>query len=121
MDEVRGRLSSALDDVCVTVKETADRNEQILSRASGLQRAWEKGGSLRDLVVVEDRPMLVELLRENLDSLAEACSRLRRAQVLALYNEGATTEEIARLFKVTRQRISTVLREARASAASTAT
>lgn len=117
MNERREYLIQALDAVCGTVKEVASRNEEILHRASDLQQGSKEGGDLRHLVASADGGLLVNLMKENLEALAEASSRLRRAQVLALYEEGSTTEEIARIFGVTRQRISTVLREARSGRA----
>lgn len=113
MDEQREDLVAALDEVCVAATESSERNAAIVQRAGELQDASRTGKSLR-AVVGDGRPLLVDLLRENLEALAVASSRLRRAQVVALYAEGSTTDEIARLFGVTRQRISTLLRDGRA-------
>jgi len=55
----------------------------------------------------------VELTRDNLATLVEAGSRLRRAEAHALHAEGMTMEQIAELFGVTRQRVSALLRSDR--------
>jgi CRP-like cAMP-binding protein len=47
------------------------------------------------------------------ERLAKAASRLRRTQARALREEGMTTDRIAELFGVSRQRVSALLKESR--------
>jgi hypothetical protein len=53
---------------------------------------------------------VVELMTESLDALLEAGSRLRRAKARALYEDGVTMAAIGKLFGVTRQRVSCLIR-----------
>jgi predicted transcriptional regulator len=52
----------------------------------------------------------VELLTESTESLHTFGSRVRRSEARVLHTEGMPMERIARLFGVTRQRVSTLLR-----------
>lgn len=102
----------ALDDVITALRENNERNEHVLARAESLRRRRFEGTRWSDLVSDEERPLIVELLTQNMQALATAGSRLRRLQAKALHDEGLTMERIASLFGVTRQRISELLREA---------
>ncbi|MCW2991181.1 MAG: hypothetical protein JWM73_1775 [Solirubrobacterales bacterium] len=72
----------------------------------------EAGDSYRDIVGAESGPLLVEMLTEATQALDAAGAAFRRAEASALYDEGMTMDEIAEAFGVSRQRVSTLLREA---------
>jgi predicted transcriptional regulator len=55
--------------------------------------------------------LIVQLLTESAETLHEHGSRVRRTEARALHREGLTMDQIARLFGVTRQRVSALLRE----------
>jgi DNA-directed RNA polymerase sigma subunit (sigma70/sigma32) len=99
----------ALDALVGTLHDNARRIDQALARADAVRRQREAGQRYLE-IVDSDEPLLVNLLSENLQSLLTAGSRLRRAEARALHAEGATMEQIARLFGVTRQRISALIR-----------
>jgi len=63
----------------------------------------------RDIVLNEQRPLIVELLTESLELLSAVGSRLRRVEASVLHEDGLTMDEIAALFGVTRQRVSVLL------------
>jgi transcriptional regulator with XRE-family HTH domain len=54
--------------------------------------------------------LIVQLLTENANLLLSYGTRVRHTEALALHREGMAMEQIARLFGVTRQRISGLLR-----------
>lgn len=103
----------ALDELVAALADTS-AVEHALERADTVRQRRMEGASYRDLTTDEQRPLLVELISDHLSRLAEAGARFRRAEAAALHQEGATMEEIARAFGVSRQRVSAILREARA-------
>ena len=102
---------SALDDLTAALQENSQRNAVVIKRASQLRKAREKGTAWSELVSEDERPLIVELLTQNMTALSTAGSRLRRLEARALHDEGLSMERIAKLFGVTRQRISELLRE----------
>jgi hypothetical protein len=103
----------ALAGLVRALRENSDRIEGTISRAERIRRQREVGLSYREIESGEERPLIVELTRDNLAALVEAGSRLRRAEARALHAEGMTMEQIAELFGVTRQRVSALLRSER--------
>jgi DNA-binding transcriptional regulator LsrR (DeoR family) len=59
---------------------------------------------------MEQRPLLVQLLTQTTELLQTYGNRVRTTEARALYSEGMTMDEIAQLFGVSRQRVSTLLR-----------
>ncbi len=100
----------ALDGLVRALRENRSRIEATIERAERIREQREQGMSYREIESGVDRPLIVELTRDNLAALVEAGSRLRRAEARALHAEGMTMEQIAELFGVTRQRVSALLR-----------
>jgi transcriptional regulator with XRE-family HTH domain len=96
-------LDGALDEHLVMIDRMKHRIEEI--------RAWlREGRSLTQIVPNEETPLLVQLLTRSTSLLQSYGNRVRRAEARALHGEGMTMDEIARLFGVTRQRVSALLR-----------
>ncbi len=106
----------ALDDVVAAVRANVEAERRIVRRAAVIRSARRRGRDYRSIVTVEERPLIVEMLRQNQERLATAGSRFRRAEALALRREGLTLDEIAALFGVTRQRVIALLDDKRGSA-----
>ena len=87
------------------------RAERMKERIAEIQQALGAGASLRDVVPQESPPLIVELLTQSAEHLSAYGSRVRRTEARALHQEGLTMEQIAQLFGVTRQRVSTLLRD----------
>lgn len=102
---------AALDGLVAALETNTVQIARILDRAEALRRARLAGGAYRDIVTAEHRPLIVEMLRSNLDRLLTAGSRFRRAEATALRAEGMTYDDIAALFGVTRQRVIALVRE----------
>jgi hypothetical protein len=100
----------ALDELVRALRENASRIEATIERAEQIQRQRDEGLSYREIESGDDRPLIVEMTRDNLANLVHAGSRLRRAEAGALHAEGMTMEQIAELFGVTRQRVSALLK-----------
>lgn len=103
-------LLVALDELVIALQENIRRNTEAIARAEEIKRERAAGKAWSD-IVSGDRQLIVELLTRNLSALATAGSRLRRLEARALHEEGLSMERIGRLFGVTRQRISELLRQ----------
>jgi hypothetical protein len=97
---------TALDDVVEELEQTKQRTTVALRRAQLIRRLRAQGRSYREIVQSGQRPLVVQLLSQMIDGLRSAGSRFRRATAQALRRDGMTTDEIARLFGVSRQRVS---------------
>ena len=103
----------ALEGLVRALRTNAARIDATIARAERIREQREAGLSYREIESGVDRPLIVELTRDNLAALVEAGSRLRRAEARALHAEGMTMEQIAELFGVSRQRVSALLRSNR--------
>jgi DNA-directed RNA polymerase specialized sigma24 family protein len=103
----------ALDAVRQAIESNTRMSTVVIDRVNDVQRRRRAGQNYRDIIRAEERPLMVELLRENLERLLDAGSALRRAQAVALHEEGLTMDQIAELFGVSRQRVSALIRDAR--------
>jgi len=99
----------ALDNLISTIGEVRDLLDRASVQAARVTRRRRTGESWRELVPSEPRPLVVEMLTMAQERLTAAGSQWRRAQAKALYEEGLTTQGVADLFGVTRQRISALL------------
>jgi hypothetical protein len=100
---------AALEDLETVLRETTERNRTAILRADAIRRLREGGHRYSDIVPMEERPLIVELLTQSLSELSDASSHFRKVEARALYSEGLTMAEIAELFGVTRQRIAALL------------
>jgi DNA-binding MarR family transcriptional regulator len=101
---------AALAAVEDAVLQAAEIARKIVERAEHIRAMRREGMPYREIVPNEERPLIVELLTANLELLSGVGSRLRRAEARALYQEGLTMDEIATLFRVSRQRVAVLLR-----------
>ena len=109
-DPVADPVLEALDGLVRALRRNAERIEATIARAAEIREQRLAGRSYQEIESGEQRPLIVEMTRDNLAALVEAGSRLRRAEARALHAEGMTMEQIAELFGVTRQRVSALLR-----------
>jgi hypothetical protein len=101
---------AALDQVMAALELSTRQNDRALAQAKVMARQRAEGLPWRDIVLNQERPLVVELVSESLDALIDAGSRLRRAKARALHDDGVTMETIGELFGVTRQRVSSLIR-----------
>ena len=97
-------LDRALQSSIAELTSARARVEKVLAARSD-------GTAWRDIVNIEQRPLVVESVTSVLDQLSAVGSRFRRAQAQALHREGLSMERVAALFGVTRQRVSALLRD----------
>jgi hypothetical protein len=103
----------ALDHLVQTLERIEVVARQVLARAELLERQHAEGGSYREIISNEERPLLVELVSGMIELLIDAGGQFGRTQAKALHDEGVTMDEIATLFGVSRQRVSTLLASVR--------
>ena len=110
--ETTDDVLEALDALLVVLHESTVRNQEATRRAQTIRRLRSRNRSYREIFASDERALIQQVTRQNLDHLLRVSARLRRAEAKALHAEGMTMEEIAVLFGVTRQRISVLLRDA---------
>lgn len=101
----------ALSELDLALDQTVEMAGQMRERIAEIREAIAKGRPLRDVVPAEKAPLIVQLVTESTNLLHFYGNRVRRTEALALHREGMTMDEIARLFGVTRQRVSALLRD----------
>ena len=107
--EALAALEEGLDD-------QRRRATLIEKRIAQIRRRRALGASYSEIVSSNDTPLIVQLLTESSIALDTWGADVRRAEARALYEEGLTMEQIAEHFGVTRQRVSTLLRNANEAA-----
>jgi DNA-directed RNA polymerase sigma subunit (sigma70/sigma32) len=106
----RGTFLRALRSLDHALDENIERAHRMKKRVADLEEACASGRPIKDIVPQEGTPLLVQLLTESAEILGDYGARVRRTEARVLYREGMTMEQIARLFGVTRQRVSVLLR-----------
>ena len=103
----------ALTTLEAALADNQERTKLIKKRITQLRGLRAKGASYTEIVATRDGPLLVQLVTESSTALDTSGASVRRAEARALYDEGLTMDQIAERFGVTRQRVSTLLRNSR--------
>ena len=101
----------ALSDLDRALDQTIDMAGRMKERIEELRKATSERRPLREVVSAEQRPLIVQLVTESTNLLHIYGNRVRKTEALALHHEGMTMDEIGKLFCVTRQRVSALLRD----------
>jgi hypothetical protein len=101
---------AALDRLAEALARLAEDHSELARRVDELRHARRGGGGWRELLGAEEAPGSMQLLSRMLARLSEASGEVRRELVGGLRREGATIPAVARLFGVTHQRVSNLLR-----------
>lgn len=102
---------AALDDLEGALQDNIERAISVLRRARAIREQRLSGLTYCEIVPEESRPLIVELVRHNLEALLTAGGQFRKAEAKALHSEGMSMERIGQQFGVTRQRVAALLRE----------
>ena len=105
-----GAFLKALDELDGALDVTENMIREMKDRCAAIRVAHAEGRPLKEIVPREGTPLLVQLLTNTTNLLHAYGNRVRRTEARALHDEGMTMDEIARLFGVTRQRVSALLR-----------
>lgn len=104
--------SVAFDRLAELDEAIAGTVEDLLAARSSIKQLLDQRDSDRSwaqMVQDEERPLVVELVTRSLSSLSDAGGKFRRAEAEVLRTDGLPMTHIARLFGVSRQRISSLL------------
>jgi transcriptional regulator with XRE-family HTH domain len=110
MTDETTQFVKALDDLELALGDSIEMTERMRARIQFLRRQLAAGLTLPEIVPAEESPLLVQLLTESANLLHTYGTRVRRTEARALHSAGMTMDEIARLFGVSRQRVSALLR-----------
>jgi len=102
----------SLTDLVVAADELRRRLSVLLEKAPMNNLRGTSKLSYGEIMPLNKRIQVIELISEAYKSVTEAAGRFRQAEVRALYDEGMTMDEIAVVLGVTRQRVSALLRQA---------
>lgn len=111
MNAEREDFLKALEALDGALDESLEMTAGMKRRIQELRVAYAEDRPLREVMPSEETPPLVQLLTRSTDLLHRYGTRVRRTEALALHREGMTMDQIAKLFGVTRQRVSALLRE----------
>jgi hypothetical protein len=111
VSEGREAFLHALEDLDRALDESLEMTNRMKARIEEIRSAYAAGRPLTEIVPNEETPLLVQLLTRSTNLLHSYGTRVRRTEARALHREGMTMDEIARLFGVTRQRVSALLRD----------
>lgn len=104
------RVRCALDELADALEENARDHKLMARRIRALHQARESGASWESILSKEQDQGTMQLLSQMLGRLSGASGALRKEMVYALRDEGVSVPTIARLFGVTHQRVSNLLR-----------
>lgn len=105
-DEVLDALDALID----ALNRIRGQIDLVATRAEAIHHERARGAMYAEILNSGRGPLVPEVLTTNLTSVLDAASRLRRAEATALYAEGLSMDKIAQLFRVSRQRVSALLR-----------
>lgn len=108
-DESGDEVLDAMDALLDAVNRATVELGEVAGRADSVHGDRARGATYGQ-ILTHSGPLVPAQVTETLAALAAAGSRLRRAEARALYAEGLSMDNIARLFRVSRQRISALLR-----------
>ena len=111
----RDEVLEEIDLVVQVLTETLSRTEVALQRAAEIREQRLAGRSYTDIYEHSERPLLIEILTTNVLELSDVGHRFRTRQASALRREGLSTQRIAQLYGVSRQRIMALLQSSSAS------
>jgi hypothetical protein len=103
---------AAIESVVQALTDNQARTVAALEGAAEIREQRLAGRSYAEIFENSRRPLLVELLTTNVLELHDVGHQLRTSQARALRQEGLTTQRIAQLYGVSRQRIMALLRSA---------
>jgi phage shock protein A len=111
------------DEALTCLSELANSSGELYRRVSQLNQ-WMSAAtqqapelSYARMMPLEKRLVMMEQISEAIRALARDGNRFRRMEARALYAEGLTMAQLAAVFGVSRQRVSTLLRGTRDGAA----
>jgi hypothetical protein len=104
------RTLQALDALAEALEQVAQDHRELVRRIGEVRLARRQGTAWQQILADEEAPGSMQVLSRMLACLSRASGSLRKELVEELREEGASIPGIARLFGVTHQRVSNLLR-----------
>jgi hypothetical protein len=104
-DEVLASLGALMD----VLRRSAARVGMAEEQGERTTRQRLEGVPYREILSSAPRPLLIDMATFDLEAIATAGVRFRRAAARALLEEGMTVDQIAKEFDVSHQRVSRLL------------
>lgn len=99
----------ALERLADVLARAGDDLESLAARALHLRGELADGRRLTPTMRAEVRPLVITRMTELVDELTTAALAVRRAEARQLRAEGATQQQVAEIFGVSRQRVAALL------------
>jgi hypothetical protein len=106
----RDLAADAVGAFAEALTELAEDSRRLEARLRALDEGRSAGRQWREILADEEPPGTMQLVSKMLGTLAKASGTLRKEMVESLRREGVSIPAIARLFGVTHQRVSNLLR-----------
>ena len=106
----RGNTREALDGLIETLEDIGQEHRLLIERLTRLREAQGNGNSWHEILSEEEAPGSMQAVSQMLGNLSRASGKLRKELVEELRREGVSIPAIARMFGVTHQRVSNLLR-----------
>lgn len=103
------RVVQGMHDLAACLTAASQEMTALATRAQTVGDEVARGRRLADVVGDEPPPLIIARMTQLIDQLADAGAVVRRAEAAQLNAEGLSQGQIARLFGVTRQRVSALL------------
>ncbi len=103
------RVVRSMQQLSACLTASAEEMARLSQRADQVSRAVASGRPLAEVIEGEPRPLIISRMTELLDELADTAGEVRRAEAAQLNAEGLSQYRIAKIFGVTRQRVSALL------------
>ena len=100
----------ALDELSAALDDLSRDQRDLAQRIDALRQARQRGASWQEILSREEPPGSMQVVSQMLARLSKASGTVRKELVDVLRSEGASIPSIARLFGVTHQRVSNLLR-----------
>ena len=101
----------ALRSLVRSIEANEGRWRYVIDRAHDIERLREQGYTWRQILATEERPLIIDVISQNGELLAEVGGRVRREEARSLRAEGAKAEEIADIFGITVDHVAAMLDE----------
>jgi len=105
------RTSETLERLATVLTRVSKDLQALAKRAEHLREELADGSALTDAMRAEARPLIISRMTQLVDELVGAALAVRRAEARQLRREGASQQQIAEIFGVTRQRVAALLAE----------
>jgi hypothetical protein len=103
----------AIDDVTRAVVGSVSDEEDLLDELARVREERILGTPMAETIGEAGRPRALMLMDRVINRLSFGSSRLRRAFVVSLVEEGQSVTSVAQRLQVTHQRISAILRRSK--------